>query len=115
VRKDRSEKTYDIAKEYNKLCHTDNIKVVYLGCSKTENELSCEYTKRIADKYTDINDVYKAILCNQYGGNTENKIKSFIKLADELDPNIIISESSMDHTRGTSLERRNLEKDFMRM
>lgn len=98
VTKDRVEKTYDVAKEYNKLCHKDNIKVVYLGCSKTENELSCEYTKRIADKYTDTNDIYETILCNQYGGNTENEVKSFIKLADELDPNIIISVSSMDHT-----------------
>lgn len=98
VTKDRVKKSKTVAEKYSNICSKDNIKIVYLGNAKVNNKLSCEYTKKVADEFTNINNQYETILCNRYGGNTVNEIKSFIELSDELNPDIIVSISSMDHT-----------------
>lgn len=94
---DRCKKAEEVANKYNEISDRA-VKIVYLGNSIKSDTVAAEYTKEVSKENTNIVDNYETIICDEHGENTQAEIDSLISLSDRLEPDLVISVSSQDHT-----------------
>lgn len=97
VTADRCKKAEEVADKYDKISN-QNVKIVYLGNDVQKDTVAAKYTKKISEENTNLVNKYDTIICDEHGGNTQGEIDSLISLCDKLEPELVISVSSQDHT-----------------
>lgn len=94
---DRVMKTYRVAGRLQNLGL--DVGVVFLGGHSVDGNTTAETTRKVASDVESIDvDKFEIFIADQYGGNTQAEIDSFIELTEELEPSMVISVSSRDHT-----------------
>lgn len=111
VIKDRIDGAIDCAEKYKNI--GGNIAIVFLGGLKIENKTTAEITKEIANEHRPaFVSEFETIIADEYGSDTKNELKSFIKLADEINPELIVSVSSKDHVPRIIREMSKYDKEY---
>lgn len=93
---DRLNGAYEIANTYKdigaKVC------ILYLGGRIENGKTTAEKTVDIAKNNNHkLISEFDMIIADEYGCNTKQELKTFIKHADKIEPRLIVSVSSQDH------------------